>query len=70
MDSILPAGEFSMTIRELAKDLYRLQQEIGILEKRLEAAPQKEKSVMEQQLRQARAERDRLRRILDGQLDR
>jgi hypothetical protein len=59
-----------MTIRELAKDLYRLQQEVTILEKEFETAPIEKRSTIEQQLRQAKAERDRMRRILDGQLDR
>jgi len=59
-----------MTIRELAKDLYRLQQEVTILEKELETAPIEKHSTIEQHLRQAKAERDRMRRILDGQLDR
>jgi hypothetical protein len=59
-----------MTIRELAKDLYRLQQEVTILEKELETAPIEKRSTIEQHLRQAKAERDRMRRILDGQLDR
>jgi hypothetical protein len=59
-----------MTIRELAKDLYRLQLEVTILEKELETAPIEKRSTIEQHLRQTKAERDRMRRILDGQLDR
>jgi hypothetical protein len=59
-----------MTIRELAKDLYRLQIEVTILEKELETAPIEKRSTIEQHLRQTKAERDRMRRILDGQLDR
>ena len=59
-----------MTIREIAKDLYRLQQEVKKLAKELEAAPLEKYSSIEQKLRKAKAERDRMRRILDGQLDR
>jgi signal transduction histidine kinase len=59
-----------MTIREIAKDLYRLQQEVKKLAKELEATPLEKYSFIEQKLRKAKAERDRIRRILDGQLDR
>ncbi len=59
-----------MTIREIAKDLYRLQQAVKKLEEELEAAPREMHSVIEQKLRQAKVARDRMRRILDGQLDR
>ena len=59
-----------MTIRAIAKDLYHFQQKVAELEKKLEAAPQEAKADMERQMRKARAEFQRLRRILDGQLDR
>jgi hypothetical protein len=59
-----------MTIREIARDLYRLQQEVQKLEKELEAAAPARHSALEQKLRKAKAERERMRRILDGQLDR
>lgn len=59
-----------MTIREIAKDLYRLQQQVKTLEKELEAAPRERLSIIEQKLKQAKAARDRMRRVLDGQLDR
>lgn len=59
-----------MTIREIAKDLYRLQQAVKNLEKELEAAPREKYAAIEQKLRQAKAARNRMRRILDGQLDR
>ena len=59
-----------MTIRAIAKDLYHFQQEIAALENKLDAAPQEAKADIERQLRKARAECNRLRRILDGQLDR
>jgi hypothetical protein len=59
-----------MTIREIAKDLYRLQLEVQKLEKELEAASPARYSALKQKLRKAKAERERMRRILDGQLDR
>ena len=59
-----------MTIRGIAKDLYRLQQEVEALERELDTAPREKRADLEQRLRKSRAERNRLRRILDGQLDR
>jgi hypothetical protein len=59
-----------MTIRAIAKDLYHFQQEVAALENKLAAAPLEAKADIERQLRKARAECNRLRRILDGQLDR
>ena len=59
-----------MTIRAIAKDLYRLLQEVEMLEKKLETMPQQKKADIERQLRKTKAEHRRLRRILDGQLDR
>jgi len=59
-----------MGIREIAKDLYRLQQEVKTLEKELEAAPREKLLDIDQKLRQAKAACNRMRRILDGQLDR
>ena len=59
-----------MTIRAIAKDLYHFQQEVAALEKKLDAAPQEAKADIERQIRKAKAECNRLRRILDGQLDR
>jgi hypothetical protein len=38
--------------------------------KELEAAPREKHAAIEQKLRQAKAARNRMRRILDGQLDR
>ena len=58
-----------MSIRLLAKDLYRLQQEVDILEKELSSAPIDQHETLMEKLRQARAERNRLRRLLDGQKD-
>jgi thiamine kinase-like enzyme len=63
-------GIHIMTIRGIAKELYRLQQQVERLQKKIENTSRAKREEIEQQLRKAKAERDRLRRILDGQLDR
>jgi len=68
--STIITGTSLMTIREIAKALYRLQQEVKTLERELKTAPREKHSAIEQKLRQAKAACDRMRRILDGQLDR
>ena len=55
-----------MSLRLIAKDLYRLQKEVDQLEKRLETAPVEGREVLKENLRKVKAERDRMRRILDG----
>ena len=64
------AEKFFMTIRGIAKELYHLQQEVEALERKLEDSPLEKRTDVEFLLRKAVAERNRLRRILDGQLDR
>ncbi|MBW2432347.1 MAG: hypothetical protein JRF36_02005 [Deltaproteobacteria bacterium] len=59
-----------MSIKGIARDLYRLQQAVDVLEKKLASAPTDKRADIERQLRKARAEHLQLRRILDGQLDR
>lgn len=58
-----------MSIRLLARDLYRLQQEVAKLEKALAEAPFDQHEHLQARLSAARAERDRMRRYLDGQKD-
>ncbi len=58
-----------MSIRLLAKELYRLQQEVGKLARELEETPFDQSEHLQARLRALRAERDRLRRLLDGQKD-
>jgi len=58
-----------MSIRLIAKDLYRLHQEVARLETELAAAPPGKQAALQDRLRQTRAERDRLRAALDGQKD-
>lgn len=59
-----------MSIKLLAKDLYRLQKEVARLEAELAAAPMTERTHLETLLRNARAQREQLRRALDGKLQR
>lgn len=56
-----------MSIRLVAKDLYRAQQKVGELEKRLLQLAGAEKVKLEQELRLACRERDMLRKMLDGE---
>jgi hypothetical protein len=54
----------------IARELYRLQQNVEALEKALERAPYTERARLERKLQQARNEMGRMRDILDGRLDR
>lgn len=59
-----------MSIRLLARDLYRLQQRVDRLEAELaNASSPDRREDIQAQLRAARAERNQLRRVLDGQKD-
>lgn len=55
-----------MSIRMIAQDLYRIQRDIDRIEKIVAEAPYDKRAVLEEQLRKAKAERDRVRRALDG----
>ena len=55
-----------MPIRLIARDLYRLQQAVEKLEDQLKYTPSGEKRELEDELRKLKAERDRMRRILEG----
>ena len=59
-----------MSIKLLARDLYRLQNEVERLERDLAAAPMMGRSHIEEALRKVRAEKERVRRALDGQIGR
>jgi len=50
----------------IAKEFYMLQQEADSLERDLKSASPGKKEELEEQLRKARAERDRMRRLLEG----
>ncbi|KPJ75893.1 MAG: hypothetical protein AMJ54_13555 [Deltaproteobacteria bacterium SG8_13] len=58
-----------MSIRLIAKELYRLQQEVAKLEKELVGAPAERIEALHDELRKKRAERDRMRRALNGSKD-
>jgi hypothetical protein len=55
-----------MSIRMIAKDFYRLKQEVERLERELKAAPPGKKDDLKEQLRKVRAERDRMRGMLEA----
>lgn len=55
-----------MPIRMIAKELYLCIREVERLEKQLENTPFEKQQAIKDQLRKAKAERDRFRNILDG----
>jgi hypothetical protein len=55
-----------MSVRMIARDLYRLQQEVDRLETQLKACPPEKREELEDQFRKAKAERDRVKRMLEG----
>lgn len=55
-----------MSIRMLAKELYRLHQEVEKLEKDVKAAPAEKREALKDRLRQTKAEMERIRRALEG----
>jgi len=59
-----------MSIRLIARDLYRLQQAVDRLEEKLAQAPTHLRGRLQRELGRARSERDEVRRMLDGRLDR
>ena len=56
-----------MSIKAIALELYRAQQKVNRLEARLEEAPLNEKDAVCDKLREAKAEWQVLRNILDGE---
>ncbi len=56
-----------MSIRAIARDLYRAQQNITRIEQVLEEAGPGEQDVLHGELRQARNEYELIRRMLDGE---
>ena len=55
-----------MSIRLIARDLYRLIRKVSELEKHIDDAPMGKQEAMADELRKAKVERDRLQRALDG----
>ena len=58
-----------MSIRMIAQELYRLEREVEGLEREIEAAPFEDREALRDRLRKIKAERDRMRRVLDGAKD-
>ena len=59
-----------MSIRLVARELYQLRQRLAALEEKMETAPFERRATLEEKLRQARAEMQQMRKILDGRIDR
>jgi len=55
-----------MSIRLIARDLYRLIREVAELEKQIDDAPPERQEALTEELRKAKAEHKCLRRVLDG----
>ena len=55
-----------MSVRMIARDLYRLQQQVDRLEGLLRACPPGKREELEEELRKAKAERERVKRMLEG----
>jgi hypothetical protein len=58
-----------MSVRLIAQELYRIIREVEKLEKELLAAPAQNHEILKERLRKAIAERDLLRRSLEGSND-
>ena len=58
-----------MSVRLIAQDLYRIIREVEKLEKELLAAPAHNQEILKDRLRKAIAERDLMRRSLEGSKD-
>jgi len=56
-----------MSIRMIAKELYLLQQEVDKIEKQIRKTPEGKRTELEEMLRKAKAERNRMKNILEGQ---
>lgn len=59
-----------MSLRLIARDLYRLQQEVDRLEKKLADSLPVNGDELKLKLGRAKTERDLVKRMLDGHLDR
>lgn len=55
-----------MSIRLIAQALYQLQQEVEKLEDQVRSAPRERQEAVKDRLRKLKAERDRMRKVLDG----
>jgi len=55
-----------MSIKLIARDLYHLIREVEELERKIKQTPLDQQAPLREQLRRAKADRDYLRRVLDG----
>jgi len=58
-----------VSIQLIARDLYRLEREVSELERRLETCAPAERDDVADRLRKARAQRNRMKDILEGAKD-
>jgi hypothetical protein len=58
-----------MSLKDLARDLYRAQKQVERLEKLLLSATPEEEPAIQGKLRDARAERLQLQKMIDGRKD-
>ncbi|MFC1488447.1 hypothetical protein ACFL6B_01225 [Thermodesulfobacteriota bacterium] len=56
-----------MSIRMIANELYQLIQKVEKLERQIQDAPLEKQEKLKDRLRKVKAERDRMRRALDGE---
>lgn len=56
-----------MSIKALALELYRAQQKVEMIKRKIETSPGGENKILENELRAAQKERQMLRKMLDGQ---
>lgn len=59
-----------MSLKLIARDLYRRQQAVDRLERELSDSPPAKHDAIQWKLARAKAERDQMRKMLDGHLDR
>ena len=59
-----------MSLRLIARDLYRLHRQVERLQKEIADAPPEQRDAIGKQLKSAQIEHDQIKRMLDGRLDR
>ncbi len=59
-----------MSIKLIARELYKLRQKVEALEEALEDAPYMRRVKLDSQLQKARGKMQQMRKILDGRIDR
>lgn len=58
-----------MSLRDLARELYRAQQQVERLEKLMSSATPEEEAAIRHELQDAQAERCQLQKMIDGRKD-